>query len=264
MFHALVENQDKLISLKKASVYKGHEKNQISYLNLDVSKSNSASKAFPFEVKEDFIYPVISTTRFRDSHKDVHFDTCFNRTVGRQQGKVMYVTDHKLEFDTVISWPKDTNMVVAQVPWGLVGKDYLGSTEGLIFAIEKGNVVNEKVLSAIEKRVMEFQNSIRMRYEKIILGVDSNEKEMAQQKAYFDLKINSIVNKDEVMEDGYFWGVEELQIDREGSLVIAGGSNSATSIVTLDLVSNPSNKSVDDPSNDPQNRIVKSVWDLYL
>lgn len=227
MFLALKANAQTIISLKKAQVYKACDKGQA--VNI-FGKSDGAFKA-SFTTNEKNIYPVISTTNYRDSHKDVHFNGCFGKTCNEQQGRVMYALDHKLEWDSVISWPKDTGMFISSLDWGMVGKNYSGQTEGLVFDINKDKIVRRDVLQSIEEKRSEFENSIRMVYHKIILGVNSSEKSLASEKAYYDAKINMIANKEEVEEDGYFWGVEELGIHREGSLVVAGGSNDATRII---------------------------------
>lgn len=230
MFAALKESEEKIIGLKKAQVYKGADKAQFSYLNLDVSKVHVTGKA-SFDVKSDYIYPVISTTRYMDSHKDVHFDGCFAKTCIDQQGKVMYALDHELKYDSVLAWQKDVQMFVAPIEWSLVGKSYPGQTEGLVFGIPKAKINRPDVLAAIEGKSAEFENSIRMVYERMKLAINSDSKDMAENKAYYDSRINSIANKEQAMEDGYFWGVEELRIYKEGSLVVAGGSNDATRII---------------------------------
>jgi hypothetical protein len=63
-----------------------------------------------------------------------------------------------------------------------------------------------------------------------MMGIDSKDKMYAVNKQYFDSRINEIANKDKAIEQGYFFGVEELKIHKEGSMVIAGGSNDATRI----------------------------------
>jgi len=257
MFAELKRNEEKLILLKKAQVYKSAEKCQISFLNLDVSKLSGSAKA-NFDVKEGFIYPVISTTRYMDSHKDVHFDGCFNRTKNDQQGKVYYALDHDLKWASIVAWPKDVKMFVTQLDWSLVGKNYMGQTEALVFEIAENKITKPDVLAAIKDKASDFENSIRMSYEKVTLGLNSMDKEMAPNKAYFDNHINLIANKEQALEDGYFWGVDALKIQKEGSLVIAGGSNDATSIITLgaDLVT---------PKTDPPagSQRIKTIYD-YL
>lgn len=227
LFSELKKHESKLISLKKAAVYKSHEKGQFSFLNAD--KIEGSSKA-GFIAKEGYIYPIISTTNYMDSHKDVHFNGSMTKTANEQQGKALYALDHKLEFDSVIAWQKDVRMFVSQIDWSLVGKNYLGSTEALVFEIAKDKVVRKDVLQAIENKSSEFENSIRMVYYKIVLGMNSNNKDHAENKAYYDSRINQIANKEVAEEHGHFWGVEELGIYKEGSLVVAGGSNDATSI----------------------------------
>lgn len=259
LFAELKRNEEKLISLKKAQVYKSTEKNQISFLNLDVSKLSGTAKA-NFDVKEGYIYPVISTTRYMDSHKDVHFDGCFNRTKNDQQGKVYYALDHDLKWASIVAWPKDVKMFVAPIDWSLVGKNYIGQTEALVFEIAENKITKADVLAAIKDKASDFENSIRMSYEKVTLGLNSNDKDMAPNKAYFDNHINLIANKEQALEDGYFWGVDALKIQKEGSLVIAGGSNDATSIITLgaDLVTPKT-----DPPAGSQNQRIKTIYD-YL
>lgn len=228
MYLALAKNAEAIISLKKSQVYKAHEKGQA--VNIFDRAPDLAFKA-SFSTSEKNIYPVISTTNYRDSHKDVHFNGCFGKTCTEQQGKVMYALDHKMEWDSVISWPKDTGMFISALDWGLVGKNYAGQTEGLVFDINKAKIVRRDVLQSIEEKRAEFENSIRMVYYKIKFGANSQEKSLAAEKAYYDSKIDMIANKADVEEDGYFWGVEELGIYREGSLVVAGGSNDATRII---------------------------------
>lgn len=248
LFFELKKNEDRLISLKTSEVYKSHEKGQFSFLNFD--KSEGVDKGL-YGAKANHIYPIISTTNYMDSHKDVHFNGSMTKTAKEQNGKVVYALDHELKFDSIIAWQKDVNMFVRQIDWALVGKDYIGKTEALIFEIAKDKITRKDVLTAIENKVSEFQNSIRMVYVKMILGMNSKDKEHANNKAYYDSRINQIANKEVAEDEGYFWGVEELKIYKEGSLVVAGGSNDATSIYNkeIEAVDNTS-KQKQEPSID--------------
>lgn len=262
LFDAIAENSNEIIALKKKATFKGFEKHQVSVLGMPYKELNSTKAvSVPFEVKEDFIYPVISTTNYMDSHNDVHFNGCFNRTVSHQKGKVMYCTDHELKLSSIVSLQPHTEMFVSDIPWGLVGKDFIGNTQGLTFAIDKANVRIADILEIIEKQWMQFENSIRMIYKDIRVGINSTDKDLAAQKRYWDSRINSIVNKEKAMELGYFYGVEELSIDREGSLVVAGGSNDATSIITLELV-NGTSKAI--PAGPVNTTSQKSVYDFLI
>lgn len=246
LFKAIFDNQEKIIGIKKAQIHKGCEKGQLSYLNLDAEKVNNTEKNIGFEAKEKHIYPVISTTRFFDSHKDVHFDGSMTKTSEEQQGKVFYALDHTLTYDNILSWQENVKMFIADIPWGLVGKSYEGTTQGLVFEISKDHIRRDDVLKEIEQRGKMFENSIRMIYHKISVGMNSDKKEHKKQRDYYESKIDLIANKEDVEKDGYFFGVEELGISKEGSLVTVGGSNSATTI--YEAVNSTSSKQEDEPT----------------
>ena len=261
MFAALKANEEKIIGLKKAAVYKSHEKGHLTFLNLDIAKFAGAIKA-DFDIKSDHIYPVISTTNYMDSHKDVHFVGCFANTVKDQQGRVHYALDHELKFDSIIAWPKDVNMFVSTLDWSMVGKGYAGTTQGLVFGIAKNAIARPDVLTAIENKSSDFENSIRMTYKKVKLGINSHSKDLKENKAYYDSRISEIANKDQAEADGYFWGVEELSIHKEGSLVVAGGSNDATSIIIADPEST-SQENKQEPA-DSSSLINKSLHTFFI
>ncbi len=228
LFRELKANEKRIIELKKAQIYKSCEKGQISFLNFNKSLGDATKSIVG--AKEGYIYPIISTTKYFDSHGDVHFDGCFTKTSKDQQGNICYALDHEVKFSTVIAWKENVKMFVQNIDWSLVGKNYPGQTQALIFEIKKDDIRLKDVLSEIETRVVGFENSIKMSYIILKLGVNSNDKDFIENKAYYDSKILTIANSDKVAETGYFWGVEELKIVQEGSLVSAGGSNDATSI----------------------------------
>lgn len=232
MIEALVVNKSKIITIKKSQIYKSNEKGSgVRAITKGFTESLKAS----INAKSGFIYPIISTTKFMDSHLDCHFNGCFTKTVKEQQGNIVYALDHQLKYNDILAWEEHLKMSIHSLDWGIVGKNYEGQTEGLVFEISKDNIRNPEVLKDIETRADKFQNSIRMVYHKIVLGVDSDSKEFREENEYFKSKIDSIVNKELAISEGHFWGIEELGINKEGSLVVAGGSNSATSIFHKDI-----------------------------
>ncbi len=255
LFSELKKNESELIELKKSNVYKSHEKGQFSFLNADKFTGDTTKGIF--NAKENYIYPIISTTKYLDSHMDVHFNGCFSKTVKEQQGKVMYALDHELKWDSIIAWQKDVKMFNTYIDWSLVGKNYPGQTEALIFEINKESIVRKDVLKAIEDKSNDFENSIRMNYYKISLGLNSMDKAYDLNKAYYDSRISEIANREIAEDKGYFWGVEELGINKEGSLVVAGGSNDATSIYSKFNESHKSTQSNNEP--DKATQIAESI-----
>lgn len=228
LFAALKANEDVIIDYKKSLIYDSKNKDNY-YPTLTEFKEVETTKGIGFATKDNHIYPIISTCNYFDSHKDVHFDNSMNRTCTNQQGKVYYCADHNLTASGIIASKSFVKMMIKTIPWSLVGKAYEGTTQALIFEIDKANISNQTALKLIETE-KDLQNSIRMQYVQIKMGINSKNKDFAINKAYYDANIHKIINRDQVEQDGYFFGVEELKIVGEGSLVIAGGSNDATAI----------------------------------
>jgi hypothetical protein len=227
-FKHLRENASKIIALKCAEIHKSCEKgyNFNGFIQL-----NEQTKALEF-LKDNYIHAAINTTKYFDSHGDVHLDSIWNKTAKEQNGKVFYVADHELKLNSVIAYPKDVTIVLREVEWKDLGKPYEGKTTVLFYDIEKDKIVNLKAKEAIEAN-MPLQNSIRMQYEDIKLAMNSNEKEDIEYKKRFDEIYPLIANKETVDEMGYFWAVSKAKIIKEGSMVLFG-SNDATPILQFE------------------------------
>jgi hypothetical protein len=250
LFKALRENVDKIITCKKAEIYNSHAKllnddgTAKFYTGFVLKTDTEECKTGP-QMKTGYCYPVINSTNYRDSHKDCHFDGIWDKSAKEQDGKLYYVADHKIETNTIIAWPENVKVMVKTVPWSWLGKNYEGNTQALIYEINKADIVNDNALKIIEAK-RPVQNSVRMQYVKIKLGMNSSAKEDIEYKKYYDEKINLIANKDEVEADGYFFGVEEAKIIREGSMVPLG-SNDATPIRQKDEADTITSEHKDEP-----------------
>jgi len=230
MFKELKANEAHIIKLKKASIQKSFEKGQFAPSNC-ISKLDESTKS-TLEIDPEYIYPVINTTKYLDSHDDVHFDGIWNRSMKDQKGRIHYTTDHELKVGNIIAWPEDVEVFTKTIPWALVGKNFQGETEALIFKIKRTSLKNRDATEAINEQ-RKLQNSVRMRYYIIKFAIDSDDREYAENKAYYDANINKIANREKAEEQGYFFGVEEAAIVDEGSLVIRA-SNDATAIITAE------------------------------
>ncbi len=255
LFKELRLNADRIIAVKKAEIYESNKKTLS--LSWFVNKEGEASKVGP-QMKEDCIYPVINTTNYLDSHDDVHWPGLWTKSIKEQQGKLYYVTDHKVETGTIIAWPSDVTVSAKTVAWGWVGKDYEGETEALIYEIPKAAIVHPVAKDIIEK-TRPVQNSVRMRYVSIKLGMNSEAKEDIQYKEYFDSNVDRIANKEVAIENGYFFGVEEAKIILEGSMVIRG-SNDATPIrQKLDEAVSDTSEEQPEKSTEPAFDLMKAI-----
>ncbi len=227
MFKALKENKDEILALKKSQVYKSCE------------KGNEVSKSFNYSVtkqidglEKGFIYPVISNTGYIDSHMDAHMPNSMNRTVKQQQGKVHYIVNHELEIGKIIAYPKDVEMLIKDIAWKDLGKNYDSKTQALLFKTNTFDYSNKDAINAIDNK-QPVQGSIRMSYKDIKMAINSDEDQFKEEKIEYDKNIDLIVNSEVAEKEGYFFPVYELAIEKEGSMVVLG-SNDSTEIIYTD------------------------------
>lgn len=240
MFKELIDNKSKIISLKTSTIKNSEGVHLKTIENGEVlreiqangrdeqSKADADSNGFD----AGFIYPVINTTNIMDSHKDVHFDGIWDKSVVEQQGKIFYAINHELKIGSIIAYPEDVEAFTKIMTFKELGYDVEGSTQALIYKIKKEvltTYANEDARKTIEAK-LPAQNSVRMQYVKMELGVNSENPDYKGEKAFYDKHIKSISNRDEVAIDGYFFGVAEAKIYKEGSLVLFG-SNSVTPVL---------------------------------
>jgi hypothetical protein len=222
LFKELVKNEVEITELKKGAL---KSTDNVSIFGI---KDTQCIKALNF-VKDGFVYPVINTTNYFDSHGDVHFPNLWNKTLKDKAKRIFYVLEHELELDSVIAFPNDVNAFVKTVSWSDLGKDYLGTTQALIFEISKSKIKIDKVAELFNEQV-NFENSVRMRYINVNLAINSTDADYEKQKALWDARIDLVANKDEAIKNGYMWCVDEASIEKEGSLVLFG-SNDATPVI---------------------------------
>ena len=255
LIKAIKENEKEIIALKKSMVHKSLDKQGQSLPFIDLQTKNEASKGLEIIAKENFIYPVINSTGYFDSHEDVHLKGCFNKSIQEQQGNIFLVDSHSNKIADIISMPEDIKMLITEVDWQTLGKNYSGSTESLVFEIA-ADKFRADALKVI-KSVKNVECSLRMQYKDIFFAVNSTDKYYAKNKEMYDQYIGEIVNKDEVAENGYFFGVSQLAIIKEGSICpIIGGSNSATTVYEPLKAAAKSNTSdtEDEPLQDTQTK----------
>lgn len=237
MFKALARSANDIIALKTANIYNSVDKGQLRCpANIPIKIHSVANKSVV--MKDGYIYAVINTTNYIDSHSDVHIPGIWNKSAKEQNGKTFYVMDHELSIASTIAWKSDVNIMVQDIEWSSVGKDYQGQTEALIFEIEASKLMNDLAANLIKEK-KDVENSIRMQYVSMKLAVNSTDPELREYKATFDQYINIIANKEVALEQGYFWAVTEAKIVKEGSMVLAG-SNDATGILSVSEKEQPS------------------------
>lgn len=164
---------------------------------------------------------IINTTMVRDSHKDVHIDGIWNKTV-KENKKIKHLQEHEMKFDKIISDKEDLRAFVKTYNWRDLGYDADGTTQALVF---------DSTIKELRNPYMYYQykngnvdnHSVGMYYVDIKTAINSDDEEYAKYKAEYDKHIDNIVNKAEVEKDGFFFAVYEAKAI-EGSAVPIGSN----------------------------------------
>jgi hypothetical protein len=110
--------------------------------------------------------------------------------------------------------------------------DYQGTTQALMFKAKLTEATNKDAFNAIATK-QDIQNSVRMGYISMTLCIDDKSPDFAQENANFYKYLPIIANKQDAIDQGYFWAISEAKIVKEGSAVLFG-SNEATPILYSD------------------------------
>jgi hypothetical protein len=228
----LIANKSTLIQQKKSAVkYADSISYVVGYVD---EKTDTVIKAetIPAEATKIKVRSIVNTTKLFDSHGDVHIDQLWNKSIKDNRDNYL-VQEHEFNFKGIIS--DNVKVFTKQIPWHDLGFNYEGNTQALIY----DSIVERKSAWPLGTDMFEMyrtgkvkNHSVGMRYVKIELAVndDRYEKEFGVWEKYFD----EIVNKDEVLEVGYFWAVTEAK-NIEGSAVVRG-SNWATPTQSIQQV----------------------------
>jgi hypothetical protein len=229
----LVSNKSALLAQKKSAI-----KHADSIMNLQelffTDKQGTEFKAGEVGVSPEAtrikVRSIINTTKLFDSHGDVHFDQLWNKSIKETKDNFL-VKEHNFSFDGIIS--DNVKVFTKQISWHELGYNYEGSTQALVYEsiIDKNESPDmfEKYRTGKVK-----QHSVGMRYIKIDLAV--NDARYEKEFAVWEKNFEEIANKEEVLDNGYFWAVFEAK-NIEGSAVVKG-SNRVTPTQSIQQVKN--------------------------
>jgi len=248
LFKALKDNANEIIDLKKSNTKSSDAFGVKFQIHKEAIKG--------MDLQDGYIYAVINTTKYMDSHSDVHLDGIWNKSAKEQNRKVYYLADHDMKLDSVIAFPKDVEIELNDIAWKDLGANFEGTTQALIFKVSKDKIRSKSAKEIIEENIA-IEHSVRMHYIKIVLCIDSNEADFKEEKASFDAYFPMVVNKEDVINNGYFWAVSEAKIYKEGSMVL-GGSNDITPLLQKDI------EAVNDTSRtETEQEPLKSTLNIY-
>ena len=258
LFKHLRDNHDRILEQKKAAL-KYTDAVEVGSFTLDQIKSDTTKELATFDwMKDGYVYPVINTTNYLDSHSDVHLDTIWNKSASEKNGKIVWDSNHDLKIGSEIAFPTDVNIMLKSMKFSDLGYDSNKTTTALIFEVNKDNIVLDAIKNRIEKAIP-TQHSVRMRYVKIEFAMNSDEEGDEIYLARFQKYIKQIANSEKAIAQGYFWAVVEAEIVAEGSSVVNGSNDITPMLIGKDIEPSKDTQKTEPPKGtQPKTKPVKS------
>jgi hypothetical protein len=227
----LVQNKTALIAEKKYEVKKT---DAISF-SPEPFESETANKSIAdpstFTGDKLKVKLVLNTTGIMDSHSDVHIDGLWSKTL-KENKSIYLLQEHDMSFKSIIT--DNVKASLSDMNWKDLGYNKIGKTQALIFDAVLNKSRNpfmfDQYLNGYVKN-----HSVGMRYVKIDMAV--NNKDYASEYAVWQKYIDSVINKQDAIDKGYFWAVTEAKLV-EGSAVVMG-SNKVTPTLSVEEKEEP-------------------------
>jgi hypothetical protein len=247
MLEALANDLPKIIDTKKSIIKEadGYSVNvAVEGVNDQVLKSlknitcksfNQIDKSIDYTKEENLpnliVTVISSTTNVFDSHKDVHLDSCFNKTVADNKNGFDHLQEHKNGFANVIS--ENCKTKVLKTTFKDLGFDLEGKTQALqhvsIIDPNRNLFMYNQYANGWVKN-----HSVGMRYVGDIIYCANSEVEwMKEYKDNWDKYYPVIANKEDVDMYGYFWAVPQIRVMEFSA--IPKGSNHITPTQSVEM-----------------------------
>jgi len=168
----------------------------------------------------------INTTKFMDSHDDVHIDGLWDEGL-KQNKNLPLLKEHKFNFDNILAKGIDVEVKTVDMEWKDLGYEFEGKTQALVFVARIYKSRNKEMYENYKDGYVD-NHSVGMKYVETFFAVKDAEGEFGKNwETYYPM----IANKSLADKKEYFIAVTKA-IAVEGSAVPIG-SNSATP--TLDI-----------------------------
>ncbi len=238
LFTWLRENKEDLIYQKKSAIK--YADSFIAPVQLMVA-IDSVEKTAKLDAIEGqvLIRAIINTTMVRDSHKDVHIDGLWKKSL-RENKMIKHLQEHEMSFKNIIADKGDLRAFTKKYDWKQLGYDAEGKTEALVFDSTVKESRNPVMFKEYKAENVD-NHSVGMQYVNLKLALNSKDEDDKAEKETYDKYIDDIVNKAEVKKEGFYFAVLEAKAI-EGSAVPIG-SNTITPTLTT-------SKALDEPTED--------------
>lgn len=208
---------------------------------------------------------VINSCGIIDSHMDCHIEGIWKKSLNEK--KIWYwLQEHKMAFDHIIADSNSNNIkaYTEQVPLRKLGLKGTGTTECLVFEGDLDRR-NEFMFKQYMRGYV-HNHSVGMRYIKLFLCVNSDDRDWKEEKDNWDKYYPSVINKDIADANGYFWAVTEAKFI-EGSAVVVGSNQNTPTLevdATKDIEPSIDTQNNDNHENEPTKVTQKKNSKLLL
>jgi len=219
LFKFLKENKNILIAQKKYNVKRADPFHVTgSFVN---NKGEVVKSAAPVSLDENVLKnsTVINTTNWLDSHGDVHIPGLWKKSLGENKGLYL-LQEHSMTFKGIIT--DEVEAFTKTMTWKELGLEAPGETQALIFNNTIYKDRNPFMFDQYAKGRVK-NHSVGMRYVDIQMAINSEDEYYKDELAIWNKYIDTIANKEEAEEKGYFFAVKQAKVI-EGSAVPIGSN----------------------------------------
>ena len=227
LFAFLREKQDDILYQKK-SQFKTADAFSFVTLPLVPLQKGLTTKSEQQDPTQIKVRAIINTTNLMDSHKDVHIDGIWNKSL-KENSRIKHLQEHQMKFDKVISDKDDLKAFTKTYTWKQLGYDMEGKTQALVFDSVVKQERNDFMFKEYSSGNVD-NHSVGMYYVNIKMAMNSDDPDDEKYKANWDTYIDKIANREDAERSKYFFAVLEAKAI-EGSAVVSG-SNPITPTLT--------------------------------
>lgn len=253
LFKYLHANKSQIIDLKKSTLKFTDCFGATTAERSEVKALNTAHVDDPTTgaVKRTII---ANTYNWRDSHKDVHYDNVFAKSISERQQKIFHLADHSFKITSKIGVP--SQIYEKAIQWINLGINKFGYTQALFMDSEIKEDFNPRMFKAYLRGEVD-QHSVGMQYMKMALAI--NDPDYKEEFAEWNKMIDKIGNRAEVEEDGFFWGIKEAAL-KEISAVLEGSNELTPTLNNIDPAAASQKQKPEDDSTSNQNAKTDFIY----
>ena len=220
LFDFLVKNEADIHYAKKQTLKRADAISVQTVNVMDLKTFGSKASTSTFVEKDSIeVIAVINTTKLLDSHRDVHIDGLWDKSLSENKN-IKFLQEHVMSFKNIIADKDDLEAYTKEYTWKELGYDAEGKTQALVFKATIRKSRNEFMFNEYAKGNVD-NHSVGMRYVKLATCIC--DEDYPEQFENWEKYAPLVANKAELERIKYFFAVTEAKAI-EGSAVPMGSN----------------------------------------